>query len=391
MIFSSMTGFIRTVLLVVAIVASSAFSPAAAGTSILFDVQSGKVLAEENATQRWYPASLTKLMTAYIAFRAIKSGQLMLSSVVRISANAAKQPPSKMGYKPGNVLNLDNALKIMLVKSANDIAVAVGETVGGKNYQTVMNLESQRLGMTGTHWANANGLHSPQNYSTARDLAVLTYALRREFPEYASYFNIEAIKYGDKLQRNYNILLGRFAGADGMKTGFVCASGFNLVASATRNGRTLVAVVLGATSQEQRAEKAAELLSRGFADGTLEEVTLASLKASGKAQAVNMKAAVCSKEAASDRWDGRDVEGRMVINSVHIKAMTREPQTVLVGLGKATGPGGTLVAENDNADLSNIPVPTPRPVRAGEEMVPLALSGDGKLRKGMPLPATTNY
>ncbi len=390
MIFSSMTGFIRTVLLVVAIVASSAFSPAAAGTSILFDVQSGKVLAEENATQRWYPASLTKLMTAYIAFRAIKSGQLTLSSVVRISANAAKQPPSKMGYKPGNVLDLDNALKIMLVKSANDIAVAVGEAVGGKNYQTVMNRESQRLGMTGTHWANANGLHSPQNYSTARDLAVLTYALRREFPEYASYFNIEAIKYGDKLQRNYNILLGRFAGADGMKTGFVCASGFNLVASATRNGRTLVAVVLGATSQEQRAEKAAELLSQGFSGGTFGSATLASLKPSGKAQApaVNMKSQVCTKEAASDRWDGRDVEGRMVINSVHIKAMAREPQAVVLDLGGTAGAGGTVVADNDN--VSRIPVPTPRPVRAGEEIVPLALSGDGKLRKGMPLPSASN-
>lgn len=389
MIFSSMTGFIRTVLLVVAIVAISAFSPAAAGTSILFDVQTGKVLAEENATQRWYPASLTKLMTAYIAFQAIKSGQLTLSSPVKISANAAKQPPSRMGYKPGNVLSLDNALKIMLVKSANDIAVAVGETVGGKNYQTVMNLEAQRLGMTGTNWANANGLHSPQNYSTARDLAVLTYALRREFPEYASYFNIEAIKYGDNLQRNYNILLGRFDGADGMKTGFVCASGFNLIASATRNGRTLVAVVLGATSQEQRAEKAAELLAQGFSGAKLEGVTLTSLESSGKSQAVNMKSQVCTKEAASDRWDGRDVEGRMVINSVHIKAMAREPQTVVLDLGGSAGAGGTVVAGNDN--VSRIPVPTPRPARAGEEMVPLALSGDGKLRKAMPLPATSNY
>ena len=206
---------------------------AQAGTSILVDAGTGKVLAEENSLQRWYPASLTKLMTAYIAFKALKSGGLTLTSPVKISANAAKQPPSRMGYKPGQVLTLDNALKIMLVKSANDIAVAVAETAAGKNYQKAMNEEARRLGMTGSNWVNANGLHSAQNYTTARDLALLSIALRRDFPEHAAFFGIEAIEYDDKLERNYNILLGRFDGADGMKTGFVCASGFNLVASAT--------------------------------------------------------------------------------------------------------------------------------------------------------------
>ena len=372
----------------VALAAGAALlTPAAAnaGTSILIDAGTGKVLAAENVFQRWYPASLTKMMTAYIAFKALKTGQLTKTSPVKISANAAKQPPSKMGYKPGNVLNLDNALKIMLVKSANDIAVAVGEAVGGKNYAVVMNAEAKRLGMTGSHWTNANGLHSPQNYSTARDLAILAYALRSEFPEFASYFSIEAIKYDEHLQRNYNILLGRFDGADGMKTGFVCASGFNLVASATRNGRTLVAVVLGATSQEERAEKAAALLSRGFSASNLGDATLASLRASDGAPkaALDMRGTVCTKGAQADRWDGRDVEGRMKINSPYIKAMTREPQTVLVGLGGATGPGGEA---DDNIELADVPIPTPRPLRVGQEIVPMALTGEAKLRKGMPLP-----
>jgi D-alanyl-D-alanine carboxypeptidase len=363
---------------------------AQAGTSILIDAGTGKVLAEENALQRWYPASLTKLMTAYIALKALKSGQLTITSPVKISANAAKQPPSKMGYKPGQVLNLDNALKIMLVKSANDIAVAVAETAGGKNYQSVMNAEARRIGMTGSNWTNANGLHSAQNYTTARDLALLSMALRRDFPEYAAYFGIEAIQYDDKLERNYNILLGRFDGADGMKTGFVCASGFNLVASATRNGRTLVAVVLGETSQQGRAEKAADLLAKGFAlDGSagpqIESLALAAGAANG---AKDMRGIVCAKRAEADRWDGREVEGRMVFNSPYIKAMLRPPNAVQVGLGGATGP--RIVAANDNEAFANVPIPTPRPDRASEEIAPMALTGEAKLRKGMALPALGN-
>lgn len=361
------------------------FAPAHAGTSILVDAGTGKVLAEENASQRWYPASLTKLMTAYIAFKALKSGQLTLTSSVKISANAAKQPPSRMGYEPGNVLTVDNALKIMLVKSANDIAVAMAETAGGKDYQKAMNAEAKRLGMTGSNWVNANGLHSVQNYTTARDLALLSIALRRDFPEYASYFGIEAIEYSGKLERNYNILLGRFDGADGMKTGFVCASGFNLVASATRDGRTLIAVVLGETSQQGRAEKAADLLARGFAAGGSSGRAIDALATPASVKgATDMRATVCAQGAEADRWDGREVEGRIVFKSPHIKAMLRAPNSVKVGLGGATGP---QAAANDNLPLENIPVPMPKPARVSEELAPMALTGDTKLRKGMTLPA----
>jgi D-alanyl-D-alanine carboxypeptidase len=361
-------------------------APANAGTSILVDTGSGKVLSEENALQRWYPASLTKLMTAYVALKALKSGQLTLTSPVKISANAAKQPPSRMGYKPGQVLNLDNALKIMLVKSANDIAVAVAETAAGKDFQKAMNEEAQRLGLTGSNWVSANGLHSPQNYTTARDLALLSIALRRDFPEYAAYFGIEAIQYGETLERNYNILLGRFDGADGMKTGFICASGFNLVASATRGGRTLVAVVLGETSQQGRAEKAADLLAEGFASDGSGGQSIESLTppAGAPKGATDMRTIVCAKGAEADRWDGREVEGRMVFNSPHIKAMLRAPNTVKVGLGGATGPS---IAANDNLPLTNVPVPTPRPNREKAELAPLALTGEVKLRKSMALPS----
>jgi D-alanyl-D-alanine carboxypeptidase len=363
---------------------------AKAGPSILFDAQTGKVISQEDAFQRWYPASLTKLMTAYIALKSMKDGKLTQTSLVKISSNAAKQPPSRMGYKPGNVLNLDNALKIMLVKSANDIAVAVGETVGGKDYVKLMNSEAKRLGMTGSNWINANGLHSVQNYTTARDLGILTYALRSEFPEYASYFGIEAIQYGEKVETNYNILLGRFAGADGMKTGFVCASGFNLVASATRDGRTLVAVVLGEKSQERRAEKAADMLAKGFAGASAGGATLADLPSSGvQTGAIDMRSTVCTEGAEADRWDGREVEGKMVLNSPHIKAMTREPNAVLVGLGNAGSKTGSIV-EIGLDDLSRIPIPTPRPNQVSQEVAPMALTGKPELRKGVTAPAASN-
>ena len=141
--------------------------PAHSAASILIDVATGEVLSQENATQRWYPASLTKLMTAYVAFSAVRDGKLAIDGPVTISGNAAKQPPSHMGYKPGSRLTLDNALKIMLVKSANDIAVAVAEAAAGPDYQKAMNAAAARLGMTGTNFTKANGLHSVKNYTTA--------------------------------------------------------------------------------------------------------------------------------------------------------------------------------------------------------------------------------
>lgn len=340
-----------------------------AGTSIVVDVNSGEVLQADKAFERWYPASLTKLMTAYIAFDAIRAGRLKTDSPVVISANAAKQPPSRMGYKPGNQLSLDNALKIMLVKSANDIAVAVGEAAGGANYPDAMNAAAAKLGMTGSHFANANGLHDQQNYTTARDLAILARALRTEFAEMSGYFGIEAITYGKSVETNYNILLGRFAGADGMKTGFVCASGFNLVASATREGRTLVAVVLGAMSQEQRAEKAANLLQAAFQGANATVGTLDSLQPEGPVAdtAPDLRASVCTDAAAADRWDGRQVEGKITFDTPYITVMNRQPLTQKVGLLASASVTATLTLDS----LARIPVPREKPVRP----VPVTAAG----------------
>ena len=206
-----------------------------------------------------------------------------------------------MGFKAGSVMTLDNALKMMLIKSANDIAMAVGENVGGSEEAFVerMNAEALRLGMTDTHFANPNGLHSPDQYTTARDLALLVCAIRNEFPQYAPYFAIEGLKAGKKKLMSYNMLVGRYAGADGMKTGFVCASGFNMVGSATRGGRTLVAVVLGETSAVDRTDNVAALLDRRFpGKRAAQGSTLATLPFYGLrgAAPVDMREEVCGKK-----------------------------------------------------------------------------------------------
>ncbi len=344
---------------------SQSVSQVEANPYMAVDVATGKVLAHNDAFKRWYPASLTKMMTAYVVFRALRSGQKTLETPVRMSVAATKEPPSKMGYKAGSVMTLDTALKIMLVKSANDVSVAVAETIGGSKarFVAMMNAEARRIGMFGSHFANPHGLPDPNNYSTARDMALLAAQLRREFPEYAHYFSTEAIDPGEgkKIQANYNILLGRFNGADGMKTGFVCASGFNLAGSATRNGRTIVAVVLGAARQEDRAVQAAELLNNGFATRGGGGATLASLApyGSNNNQVTDLRAQICSQQAMSDRWDGRDVEGRLKINSPYITAMTRDPIAVSVGLiSKAPD-----VQAGKALHISQVPIPLQRPMR----------------------------
>jgi D-alanyl-D-alanine carboxypeptidase len=176
-----------------------------------------------------------------------------------------------MGFRPGIQVTVDNALKMMMVKSANDMAVVLAEGVGGSidGFSAQMNQTAQRLGMTQTSYVNPNGLPAEGQITSARDLAILARAIIRDLPEYEYFVHIPSIRYGRRVTQNFNKLIGRFPGADGMKTGFICASGYNLVASATRNGKRLIAVVLGASSGKMRAVRAAQLLERGFANNGL--------------------------------------------------------------------------------------------------------------------------
>jgi D-alanyl-D-alanine carboxypeptidase len=229
------------------------------------------VLQADNATMPWYPASVTKIMTAYVALKAVKEGRLSLDTLLTVSPVAAAESPSKMGFPPGTQVTVDNALKMMMVKSANDMAVVLAEGVGGSvdGFSAMMNQAAQRLGMTQTSYVNPNGLPADGQITSARDLAILARAVIRDLPEYEYFMHIPSIRYGRRVTHNFNKLIGRYPGADGFKTGFICASGYNLVASATRNGKRLIAVVLGASSGQARAVRAAQLMERGFGGGGL--------------------------------------------------------------------------------------------------------------------------
>jgi D-alanyl-D-alanine carboxypeptidase len=238
---------------------------------LVVEADTGKVLEAQNATYPWYPASVTKLMTAYVTLKAVKDGRLSLDALLTVSPTAASQSPSKMGFRPGIQVTVDNALKMMLVRSANDMAVVLAEGVGGSidGFSAQMNEAAQRLGMTQTSYVNPNGLPADGQVTSARDLAILARAIIRDLPEYEYFVHIPSIRFGRRVTQNFNKLIGRYPGADGFKTGFICASGYNLVASATRNGKRLIAVVLGSSSGQMRAVRAAQLLERGFANNTL--------------------------------------------------------------------------------------------------------------------------
>jgi D-alanyl-D-alanine carboxypeptidase len=245
---------------------------AATEAHLLIEADTGKVLEAENATYPWYPASLTKLMTAYVTLTAVKQGRITLDTLFTVSPIAASQSPSKMGFRPGTQVTVDNALKMMLVKSANDMAMVLAEGVGGGSLDTFlaeMNATAQRLGMTQTSYVNPNGLPADGQITSARDLGILARAFIHDLPEYEYYVHIPAIRYGRRVTRNFNKLIGRFPGADGFKTGFICASGYNLIGSATQNGKRLIAVVLGASSGTMRAVRAAQMLERGFSNNSL--------------------------------------------------------------------------------------------------------------------------
>jgi D-alanyl-D-alanine carboxypeptidase len=265
----------RRLLLAAVLAVLASPRPAAAEAVLVVEADSGRVLHAENATYPWYPASVTKLMTAYVVLKAVKDGRVSLDTLVGVSPVAAAQAPSKMGFKPGTQLTVDNAMKMMMVKSANDMAVVLAEGIDGslEAFADDMNRTAARLGMTQTHYVNPNGLPADGHVTSARDLAILARAIIRDLPEYEYFVHIPAIKFGRRITRNFNSLIGRYPGADGMKTGFICASGFNLVASATRDNKRLIAVVLGASSSSMRAYKAVQLLERGFSGGGLSWLT----------------------------------------------------------------------------------------------------------------------
>jgi D-alanyl-D-alanine carboxypeptidase len=275
-----MTSFLTRGLVGMLALLAAGVGTHAATPSLVADLVTGEVIAQDDATRPWYPASLTKLMTVYVALQAVRDGRLSMDTPFVVSTRAARAVPSKMGFNPGTEVTLDNALKMLMVKSANDLAIMIAEGVSGsvEDFAVEMNRSAAALGMRQSHFVNPNGLFDANHISSARDMAVLARALYTDFPGAAGLYGIGALKLGDKVIPTHNGLLGRYPGADGMKTGFVCPSGFNVVASATRHGRHIVVVVMGSPNARARTVKAASLFDLGFgASGFLRTANLHAL------------------------------------------------------------------------------------------------------------------
>ena len=237
-----------------------------AGTVFLFEPATGQVLLAEEPDQAWYPASLTKLMTAYLAFAAVKTGKLAWDAKVPLSEKARGQPATRIGLRSGIDITLEQAVRGLILRSANDFAMALAEKIGGteEGFADLQNAAAAKLGMTRTHFKNPHGLPDAEQVTTARDLALLVTAILKEFADRAEVFSTAEVRIHKGLFVSQNDLLRTFAGADGMKTGFTCGAGYNVVASATRNDRKLVVVVLGALTRVTRSARATELLQAGF-------------------------------------------------------------------------------------------------------------------------------
>ncbi|OMQ39754.1 D-alanyl-D-alanine carboxypeptidase family protein [Ensifer sp. 1H6] len=246
------------------------WTPANATPALVVDADSHQVLYQEDAGVPWYPASTTKLMTAFVVFEALRSGEVTLTTPVTMTRNATKQAFLESGLTFGRTMTLEDALFATITASANDVAVALAEVVasGETSFVRRMNEAAARIGLTGTHFTNPNGLFDRENYTTARDLAILGLEVDRMFPEYRRFFLASAVTIDGKEIKSNNLLLTRFSGTIGMKTGFLCASGRNIVGLATRNGRRVMVVILGATTERERNERSAQYLTQAF-DGTL--------------------------------------------------------------------------------------------------------------------------
>jgi D-alanyl-D-alanine carboxypeptidase len=234
--------------------------------AIVVDAKTGEVLYAKHPDSPRYPASITKVMTLYLTFEALASGKLHPDDRVVFSPHAAAQAPTKLGVRAGDSITVQEAMEGMVTKSANDAAVAMAEKIGGteSRFAALMTLRAQELGMQNTHFANANGLPDSRNISSARDIAILSRAVMRDYPQYYKLFSLQSFNFRGQQVANHNHLLGRLPGVDGLKTGFTNASGFNIAISAVRDNRRLITVVMGGPTTAQRDQNAEDLLLTGF-------------------------------------------------------------------------------------------------------------------------------
>ncbi|MBL4645053.1 MAG: D-alanyl-D-alanine carboxypeptidase, partial [Rhizobiales bacterium] len=231
---------------------------------IVIDVNTGKTLYADNADSTRYPASLTKIMTLYLLFEQLESGRVTLNTKMKVSKRAAGQAPSKLGLKPGSYIRVKDAIRALVTKSANDVAVVIAEHIGGTEIKFAkrMTKKARKIGMKRTEFRNANGLPNKSQHTSARDMAKLGISIQKRFPSYYKYFSTRSFTYKGRKYRNHNRLLGKVQGVDGIKTGYTRASGFNLVTSVKRSNKHIVAVVMGGCTGKSRDAHMKDLIKR---------------------------------------------------------------------------------------------------------------------------------
>lgn len=257
------------VLATLCVLASLQISPAQANSryaALVIDGHTGRTVYSRNADRPRYPASLTKVMTLYLLFEELKTGRLNLNTRMVVSARAASQPPSKLGLEPGTTLTVDQALRALVTKSANDAAVVIAEHISGSEYRFAqrMTTRARSLGMRRTRFMNASGLPNSRQLTTARDMATLARRVQEDFPNYYGYFAITEFRFNGRRYTNHNNLVGRYAGTTGLKTGYTRASGFNLTTTVERDGKYLIGVVLGGRTARSRDDHMVSILDRAW-------------------------------------------------------------------------------------------------------------------------------
>ena len=272
-------------------------------SAMVVDARNGTVLIAASPDEPRYPASLTKMMTLYMLFEALREGRVQLTTPIRMSEEAASRPPSKLGLRPGMTLTAEQAIYALVTKSANDVASAVGEHLGGSEdrFAQMMTLRARAIGMTRTTFHNASGLPDPENVTTARDMATLGLRLIRDFPDRYHYFGTVQFAWGRQMIRNHNRMVGNYDGADGMKTGYIRDSGFNIVTSAQRDGVRLVGVTMGGSSWVERDRHMGALLDQGFAQVGVAPRAPSALMAGGVVGAAHAASRVPDRRTAAAR------------------------------------------------------------------------------------------
>lgn len=324
--------------------------PAHATPVLVVDTASRQVLYQEDAGVPWYPASTTKLMTALVVFEALRAGEVTLSTPVMMTRNATKQAFLESGLTFGRTMTLEDALFATITASANDVAVALAEAVASKESAFVqrMNAAASRLGLTGTHFASPNGLFDRSTVTTARDLAILGMEVDRLFPEYSRFFQASAVTIDGKEIKSNNALLTRFAGTIGMKTGFLCASGRNYVGLATRQGKRVMVVLLGATTERERNERSAQYLTQAFAGR---------LSASGRVDDVKNRPDVAPQDMRTRLCTDQSVAYEASRDALYPMGLPGQ-ETYL----RDQIPGQVHAVRTwQNENAVDVPTPTPRP------------------------------